>query len=176
MILLPRFSGVSLSRKNHLRASLLQSRKGRVMTLREILHSKGHMVHTIGSTATLDDVVQKLVRQNCGSLVVVDGKSQAAGQMIGIITERDILKASARHLGSLSSLKVGDVMTVDVATGSPNDSVEDTMGLMTEKRIRHLPVVEDGQLLGLVSIGDVVKTQHDRLTMENHYLKSYLQG
>ena len=67
-------------------------------------------------------------------------------------------------------------MTRDVTTGSPDDSVEDTMGLMTELRIRHLPVVEDGQLVGLVSIGDVVKMQHDQLTMENHYLKSYLQG
>ena len=56
------------------------------------------------------------------------------------------------------------------------DSVENTMGLMTQMRIRHLPVIEDGRLLGLVSIGDVVKMQHDRLTMENHYLKSYLQG
>ena len=63
-----------------------------------------------------------------------------------------------------------------MAIGSPDDSVEDTMGLMTERRIRHLPIVEDGQLVGLVSIGDVVKMQHDRLTMENHYLKSYLQG
>ena len=67
-------------------------------------------------------------------------------------------------------------MTRDMLVGSPHDSVEDAMGLMTVNRIRHLPVVEDGQLLGLISIGDVVKTQHDRLTMENHYLKSYLHG
>ena len=58
----------------------------------------------------------------------------------------------------------------------PGDSIEDTMGLMTRMRIRHLPVIEDSQLLGLVSIGDIVKTQHDQLTMENHYLKSYLHG
>ncbi len=67
-------------------------------------------------------------------------------------------------------------MTSNVVIGSPNDTIEDTMGLMTNRRIRHLPVVEEDQLLGLVSIGDVVKTQHDRLTMENHYLKSYLHG
>ncbi len=146
------------------------------MTLREILTAKGHEVHTIDLHATLEDVVQKLVSRNCGSLVVVDSASSESGQMIGIITERDILKVCAQHKGPLAGIAVDDVMTRDVTTGSPNDSVEDTMGLMTRRRIRHLPVVEAGQLLGLVSIGDVVKMQHDRLTMENHYLKSYLQG
>ena len=146
------------------------------MTLREILHSKGHVVHTIGASATLDEVVQTLVRHNCGSLVVWEAGSAGSGRMVGIITERDILRACAKHQARLSALRVADTMTVDVTVGSPCDSVEDTMGLMTQMRIRHLPVVEDGQLLGLVSIGDVVKIQHDRLTMENHYLKSYLQG
>ncbi len=144
------------------------------MTLRDILLAKGHVVHTIGSGATLEDVVQKLVRNNCGSLVVRD--VEPAGPMLGIITERDILKACATHKAPLAALKVGDVMTANMTIGSPNDSVQDTMGLMTQRRIRHLPVVEDGQLLGLVSIGDVVKSQHDQLTMENHYLKSYIQG
>ena len=146
------------------------------MNLREILHSKGHVVHTIGQNATLEDVVQKLVRHNVGSLVVYDAETSTSGRMVGIITERDILKACAVHQGTLSALRVADAMTIDMVVGSPCDSVEDTMGLMTQMRIRHLPVVEDGQLLGLVSIGDVVKTQHDRLTMENHYLKSYLHG
>jgi CBS domain-containing protein len=151
------------------------------MTLREILHNKGHVVHTIGSQATLEDVVQKLVHHNCGSLVVCaveapDGASRTPGRMLGIVTERDILRACATHKASLSMLTAADVMTTDVVTGSPNDSVEETMGLMTRMRIRHLPVIEDGQLQGLVSIGDVVKMQYDRLTMENHYLKNYLHG
>jgi len=146
------------------------------MILREILNSKGHAVHTIEASATLDDAVQRLVRHNCGSLVVYDVQSASSGRMVGIITERDILKAVALHQGDLGGLKVAEVMTADVTVGSPCDSVEDTMGLMTEMRIRHLPVVEDNQLLGLVSIGDIVKMQHDRLTMENHYLKSYLHG
>ena len=150
------------------------------MTLREILHSKGHVVHTIGSCATLEDVVLKLVRNNCGSLVVYDDPghpdSAPAGRMIGIITERDILKALATHRKPLATVRVSEVMSSKLVTGSPDDTVEDTMGLMTELRIRHLPVTEGSQLLGLVSIGDVVKMQHDRLTMENHYLKSYLHG
>ena len=96
--------------------------------------------------------------------------------MVGIITERDILRACASHRGSLSDLRVAECMTVNVVTGSPHDSIEDAMGLMTNRRIRHLPVIDDGELIGLVSIGDIVKTQHDRLTMENHYLKNYLHS
>jgi CBS domain-containing protein len=143
------------------------------MFLRDILNAKGTVVHTIGAEATLEDVVATLVRHNCGSLVVYDKSSP---RMLGIITERDILKAIARTKAPLAQLKVLDTMTSNVVVGGPSDSVEDTMGLMTNKRIRHLPVVEDDQLLGLVSIGDIVKMQHDRLTMENHYLKSYLQS
>jgi CBS domain-containing protein len=145
------------------------------MNLREILNTKGHLVHTIDVNDTLEQVVAELVRHNCGSLVVHDRASGSA-QMVGIITERDILKACASHKAALATLRVADAMTANLVVGSPNDSVEDTMGLMTTRRIRHLPVVEDEQLLGLVSIGDIVKTQHDRLTMENHYLKSYLQS
>ena len=126
------------------------------MILREILHSKGHTVHTISSNSTLEEVVQALVRHNCGSLVVFDGDS-ASGRMAGIITERDILRACAKHHAPLSELKVADTMTLDIVVGSPCDSVEDTMGFMTQMRIRHLPIVEDGRLLGLVSIGDLVK-------------------
>jgi CBS domain-containing protein len=154
---------------------------GGVMTLREILQSKGTTVHTISAEETLESVVQTLVKFNCGSLVVCDRGPQEAGRptadrMVGIITERDILKACAANKGPLATVKVASVMTRDVAVGSPDDSVEDTMGLLTERRIRHLPVMEAGKLVGLVSIGDVVKMQHDRLSMENHYLKSYLQG
>jgi CBS domain-containing protein len=149
------------------------------MTLREILLNKGHAVHTIRSDATLQSVVETLIRHNCGSLVVCDragGSDDSTGRMVGIITERDLLKACARQQGSLAGLIVADVMTREVTTGSLDSSVEDTMGLMTRLRIRHLPIIEDEQLVGLISIGDVVKTQHDRLTMENHYLKSYIQG
>ncbi len=145
------------------------------MILREILQSKGHLVHTIDASDSLDDVVQKLVHHNCGSLVVYDSNS-ASRSMVGIITERDILRAYANRKAALGQLRVAETMTTDVVVGSPQDSIENTMGLMTNRRIRHLPVVEEGELVGLVSIGDIVKTQHDRLTMENHYLKTYLQS
>jgi CBS domain-containing protein len=144
------------------------------MKLAEILAHKGHKVHSIRPTASLDEVVQVLVRHNIGSLMVCP--EEDCKRVLGIVTERDILRACDAHRGSLEVIEVSDVMTVDIVTGSPSDSVEDTMGLMTEHRIRHLPVLDSDELVGLVSIGDIVKAQHDALTMENHYLKSYLQG
>src|SRR5262245_25490463 len=109
------------------------------MNLSEILQTKGHTVHTIGAEATLDDVVRTLVRHNCGSLVVCSNEAGAT-KMLGIITERDILRACAAHQTQFVKLRVSEVMTSKIATGSPHDSVEDTMGLMTSLRIRHLPV------------------------------------
>ncbi len=146
------------------------------MTLAEILRVKGSAVHTIGPEATLEDVVQSLVRHNCGSLVVCRPSGGEMGPMLGIITERDILKVCAARKTPLHQLRVADAMSVKVVTGSPQDSVEDTMGLMTDHRIRHLPIVEDERLVGLISIGDVVKAHHDHLSLENHFLKSYISG
>ncbi len=148
---------------------------GPIMLLREILQVKGTRVHCIDAGDTLEDVVQSLVRHNVGSLIVFDVLS-GSQQMVGIITERDILRAYAKYHGSLDLILVRQAMSANVIVGSPGDSIEDTMGLMTDQRIRHLPVVEEGELVGLVSIGDVVKTQHDRLSMENHYLKNYLHS
>ena len=141
------------------------------MLLREILQVKGDKVHSIEPAATLADVVQKLVKFNCGSLVVCDG-----GKMVGIITERDILRACADLNDPLESVSVEARMTRDVVTGAPDNTVNETMGVMTEKRIRHLPVIDHERLVGLVSIGDVVKAQHAELSVENHYLKNYIQS
>ena len=141
------------------------------MLLREILQVKGDKVYSIEPSATLADVVQRLVEFNCGSLVVCDG-----GKMVGIITERDILRACAALDEPLESIPVEARMTADVVTGAPDNTVNDTMGVMTEKRIRHLPVMDQGQLVGMVSIGDIVKAQHAELSVENHYLKNYIQS
>jgi CBS domain-containing protein len=146
------------------------------MLLREILQDKGSHVLSITLNATLADVVQKLVKNNCGSLVVCDAEGDA-GRMVGIITERDILRASADRSATLEQMRVADRMSRNPVTCNPDDSVQDAMGVMTERRIRHLPIVNDhGKLIGMVSIGDLVKYQHDQLTMENHYLKTYIQS
>ncbi|HVA45428.1 MAG TPA: CBS domain-containing protein [Pirellulales bacterium] len=148
------------------------------MMLEEILRRKGSQVHSIGPDATLDQVVQKLVENNCGSLVVCQRSDDGSGPgtLLGIITERDILRACAGRRGPLDQLKVTDAMSHELITGSPTDSIDDIMGLMTERRIRHLPVLLDDKLVGIISIGDVVKAHHDEVTMENHYLKSYIQS
>lgn len=147
------------------------------MVLQEILRRKGSHVHSISPAATLDEAVHQLVDKNVGSLVVCQPSGgDAGGALLGIITERDILRACAAGRESLSQAKVGDVMTRDLMTGTPNDSIEETMGLMTERRIRHLPILVDDRLAGMISIGDVVKAHHEEVTMENHYLKSYIQS
>ncbi len=146
------------------------------MLLREILQIKGSKVLTIAVQATLAEVVDKLVKNNCGSLIVCESEGEPCN-MVGIITERDILRASADRSESLDQMKVRDRMSKNPVTCQPDDSIQDAMGVMTERRIRHLPIVnEQGKLVGMVSIGDLVKHQHDQLTMENHYLKTYIQS
>ncbi|MDP6469076.1 MAG: CBS domain-containing protein [Pirellulaceae bacterium] len=141
------------------------------MQLRQILKTKGSEVLTIEPTASLADVVQKLVENRCGSLVVCNGET-----MVGIISERDILIAVAEVNEPLVEITVQRRMTSDVITGSPDDTVSNIMGLMSEKRIRHLPILDNKNLAGMISIGDIVKAQYQQLTMENHYLKNYIQS
>lgn len=141
------------------------------MVVKDILRMKGSQVFTIGSSANLSEVVDELVARNCGSLVVCDGH-----RMVGIITERDILRACASMQGSLEDIPLQSVMTRDVITAQPMDKVGDVMGLMTQHRIRHLPVLDMDELAGVISIGDVVKAQHAELMAENHLLKEYIQS
>jgi CBS domain-containing protein len=147
------------------------------MTLQEILDAKGNVVHAIGSQAALRDAAKRLVRHNIGALLVVEGEnSRQADDIRGIISERDLLHAYAAECESLDDLRVYDVMTTDVLRASPTDRVEDVMGVMTQRRIRHLPVVSDGRIAGIVSIGDVVKAQHAYLAIENRFMKDYITG
>lgn len=142
------------------------------MNLEDLLGVKGTDVYRIHPEASLAEVVNKLVEYNCGSLVVCDGE-----KMVGIITERDILKAfDSRNGAALEEVTVQSQMTPDVITGTLEDEIEQIMGIMTKNRIRHLPVLTDGKISGLISIGDVVKAQHAQLCMENHYLKEYIQN
>ncbi len=147
------------------------------MRLSEILAAKGSHVYTIGPDATLDDVVQELVRHNIGSLVVcAPQEGEPHPQVLGIITERDILRAHAAHKGPLDQLSVRSTMSTNLATVTPEQGIDEAMQLMTERRVRHLPVVIDGRLYGMISIGDVVKAHHHRLQMENFYMMSYIRG
>ena len=139
------------------------------MLVREILGNKGHAIFSCHPDDTLADVVASLMQRNCGSLVVLEGD-----ELVGIITERDILRSCAETRGPLDFVQVSERMTTDPITARLDDEVAGVMGVMTERRIRHLPVVENGRLCGMISIGDVVKAHHNELCQENHYLKTYI--
>ena len=141
------------------------------MKLSQILQEKGGEVYCIDASATLANVVAELVAKNCGSLMVTQ-----AGRPVGIITERDILRTCAMDQRPLAEIAVSEKMSTNLITAIPEDDVATVMGLLTEKRIRHLPIVEGDRLAGMISIGDVVKAQHAALAQENHYLKSYIQS
>lgn len=146
------------------------AQEGLPVKLRDILYGKGQHVHSTSPDETLGDVANKLVKHNCGALVVLEAK-----RMVGIISERDVLKACTELQHPLDAL-VGERMTRELVTGSPDDEVERVMGLLTHHRIRHLPVLDDGELAGVISIGDIVKAQYDDLSHENQFLKQYIQG
>jgi len=144
------------------------------MILQDILTAKGTHVFTIHPDATLDEVARELVRHNVGALVVCMRECPGGERLAGIVTERDILRVWASGQGDLAAVKVHAVMTAKLITASPESPVEEVMGLMTHHRIRHLPVLTEGRLVGIVSIGDVVKAQHDRLAMENRFMRNYI--
>lgn len=140
------------------------------MKLRSILRGKEQVVHSISPTDTLGRAVDKLVSNNCGALIVLD-----EGRMAGIISERDVLRACAELKTPMDS-PVADRMTTDLVTATPDDDVEHVMGLMTNHRIRHLPILDGEELAGMISIGDIVKSQHEELSKENQLLKQYIQS
>lgn len=146
------------------------------MKLQEILDLKGSTVHTISTEATLQDVVNTLIERRIGALVVC--RSDAAGNvtLAGIISERDILHACVPGKKLLAEVSVIEAMTTALVTGTPEDEVEQVMGLMTTRRIRHLPILANGRLAGMISIGDVVKAQHDSLALENRFMKDYISN
>ena len=140
------------------------------MNVQSILGSKGNDVATVSQTATLGDAVRILGERRIGALVVSgDGRA-----IEGIISERDIVRVAA---GDLETMTVGSVMSTNVVTCAAGDGVDRLMALMTERRIRHLPVVDEhGHLSGIVSIGDVVKARLTELEHENRALADYISG
>jgi CBS domain-containing protein len=141
------------------------------MNVQSILAGKGTDVATIGHRASLSDAVADLRDRGIGALVVSDD-----GEHIdGIVSERDVVRALAAHGASALGRTVGSVMSTQVVTCSAADSVDELMASMTDRRIRHLPVVDgEGRLTGIVSIGDVVKARLMDLENENQALVDYL--
>jgi len=145
------------------------------MTLKDILDAKGRTVHCICPDATLEEATKLLVKHNVGSLVVCETLDESP-RPVGIVTERDVLHHCASDQCRLGVAKVAEVMTTELVTASPGDAVGKIMGVMTRKRVRHLPVCVEGRLVGLVSIGDIVKAEHNRLAMENEFMMNYIRS
>ncbi len=141
------------------------------MKIEEILTRKGREVVTITEEKSVLEAVQLLVAKGIGGLVVVEGQDP-----IGIITERDILRLTAESDGDLGSIRTGSVMTRDLITGKPGDQLAHVMDIMTENRIRHLPVTDDDGLVGIISIGDLVNAFRVSAEEENSHLRQYIQG
>ena len=142
------------------------------MKVQDILQKKSSQVFTLQSHQTLLEASQMLTTHNIGSLLVVNEKNH----LIGIISERDIVRQLAQHGEEVGTVTVGEVMTTDVLIAVPDDDVTYLSNTMTNNRIRHIPVLQDGELVGIVSIGDVVKAQLDLYEGEAHYLQNYITG
>jgi CBS domain-containing protein len=138
----------------------------------QIIASKGAAVVTAPLDATIADIVKVLKEKRIGAIVISSGEDQIAG----IISERDITRGLADHGSALLGKKVSDMMTSEVVTCGPDDGVEKLMQEMTSGRFRHMPVVQNGRLMGIISIGDVVKHRLQELETEAHMLQDYIAG
>lgn len=141
------------------------------MILEQILREKGGQVYSVPESATLKDAADLLDARKVGAMVILN----EAGGVIGVISERDIVRNVARIGAEALKCSVGEVMTRKVVTARPNETLESAMDLMTDRRIRHLPVVEGGRLLGVVSIGDLVKWRIAEAHAEIEAVRSFIQ-
>jgi CBS domain-containing protein len=141
------------------------------MILEQILREKGGQVYSVAESATLKEAAELLDARKVGAMVILN----EGGAVIGVISERDIVRAVAR--AGVAGLKqpVSDSMSRQVVTARPKETIETAMDRMTDRRIRHLPVVEGGRLLGVVSIGDLVKWRIAEATAEVAAIRSYIQ-
>ncbi|MDW3218946.1 MAG: CBS domain-containing protein [Acidimicrobiales bacterium] len=142
------------------------------MLISEVLRKKGSAVATVAPDMSVEDVVAALAEHGVGALVVsVDGNS-----VDGIISERDVVRALAVDGASTLTRTARDLMTADVVTCSQDATIEQLMAEMTERRFRHVPVTEDGELIGIVSIGDVVNARVHNLEIATERLTNYISG
>ena len=141
------------------------------MTIARVLQGKGSAVETIAADATVFDAVQRLGEKRIGALPVVDG-----GEIKGIMSERDVIYCLRSHGPEVLDWQVGRVMSSPAITADSETDVLAALSLMTQRRIRHLPVVDGGQIRGIVSIGDLVKHRMERIEAEAEAMRSYIQS
>ncbi len=142
------------------------------MFVRQILNSKGGSIVSIAPSAGIADVAALMSKERIGAIVVLDVDERIAG----IVSERDITRGLAEHGAALLEMRVDRVMTRDVVTCSPEDDIDALMRKMTTGRFRHLPVVDKVEMVGIVSIGDIVKHRLEELEAEASLLQDYIAG
>ncbi|MCL5022150.1 MAG: CBS domain-containing protein [Nitrospirae bacterium] len=140
------------------------------LKVKDILKDKGLEVIAVDSGATVDTAIGKMIERNIGAILVMEDSS-----CVGLFTERDVLKCWAGH-SSVDKVAIRGVMSRDLLVLEPEDDLDYAMTIMTNKKIRHLPVVDRGRLVGLVSMRDVVKYHVGTLEAEVRYLKDYIRG
>ena len=139
------------------------------MRIADVLRTKGSAVATITPETSVSGLLNELAMNNIGAMVVVSSDG-----VVGIVSERDVVRKLHEHGVELLRLPVSQIMTTMVATCSPTDTVDHLTALMTTKRVRHIPVVENDRLVGIVSIGDVVKQRMEELESEQRALQDYI--
>ena len=140
-----------------------------VMSIEAILQQKGRNVVTIDPNTSIRSAAERLREMNIAALVVIN-----AGSILGIVSERDIVRIVAEKGGDGLGLPITDCMTHDVIFAEPQETVDSLLSRMTDRRIRHLPVCREGKLIGIVSIGDLVKRKIDETVAEAETLKAYI--
>ena len=135
----------------------------------EILGDKGGRVLKVEASSSVFEAVQQMVEANVGSLLVTDG-----GDIVGIVTERDYLRRVTLEGRTDKDTPVGEIMTAPLVVVTPETDIDESMAIMTDRRIRHLPVVDGGEVVGVISIGDVVKFKSKQQSFEIQYLTDYI--
>ncbi|UCE23564.1 MAG: CBS domain-containing protein [Candidatus Zixiibacteriota bacterium] len=142
------------------------------MLVKNLLESKPKQVVSAIPGTSIDEAMDLLIKNNIGCLPVLD----TSGELIGIISDKDIFKRIHESKGDYHSLKVSDVMTTNLIVGLPDDDIGYIAGIMKKNWIRHVPIVEEGTVIGLVSLRDILKTTSKTTDIENRYLKMYMDG
>lgn len=142
------------------------------MRISDILRNKGDAVATVTESTTVTGLLAELALHNIGAMVVIGNSSG----LVGIVSERDVVRRLQQYGPDLLRRPVGEIMTAVAVTCRPDDPVDDLAALMTNNRVRHVPVLDGGRLVGIVSIGDVVKNRMEELQSERQQLQAYITG
>lgn len=142
-----------------------------MVTIRDILKEKDDIIYTVKPDTTVFEALEKMSAHDVGSILIMDDE-----KLLGIFTERDYLKKVVLHNRSSKTTPIKEIMTVNPVCVSPGESLEDAMAIMTKQHCRHLPVIEEGKIIALVSIGDLVKKKISAMDATIKYLSDYISA